>query len=286
MRKKLISIYQSGQEPGTFKIDVIISGGVAPYNVYLDYGDGTNTSGSTSTGDISFTHTYDLPGSYTVAADVTDSSGQTASGTGTVSVATPTGTLSLGVSPSAGNSLTYFTFAGTLKDNSGTPLVGKQVIIYYKGQPYSDELAIATTDSNGNYSAIVSGFQDGSYSVYAAYVLGYGAGGSSNPIIGFESSAQTFTVSAGKLTCAGGIYSVIAEPDGSHYVYGMSGTVTGGSLPYDFKFYWSDGKVDDGGATAVDDRYFAPGVSYATPTKCVVTSADGQTCSETLTYQA
>ncbi|HEV8380340.1 MAG TPA: PKD domain-containing protein [Gemmatimonadales bacterium] len=63
-----------------------------PWNGTINWGDGTSTSGTkTSAGPISDTHTYLLPGSYTIRVTVTDSCGASGSDTKVLTVLTNLG---------------------------------------------------------------------------------------------------------------------------------------------------------------------------------------------------
>lgn len=190
-------------------------------------------------------------------------------------------TVTLKVSPTQGNPLTYFTFQGVAQDQNGSPLSGYLIEGFYQGQGYNKVVFTAKTNTDGSYSATVGGFSPGTYNVYAAVVTDFGPGGQTNPIIAGVSSPVSFTVTATTLSCSPSSYQVLHEPDGSVVVTVTSGAVSGGTLPYHIKFYWSDGVVDETDS-GTDSRTFPPGASIATPTKYTVTSADGQTCSSTL----
>lgn len=194
-------------------------------------------------------------------------------------------TVTLKVSPTQGNPLTYFTFQGVAKDQNGSPLSGYQIVGYYQGQSYDKVVFTAKTNTDGSYSATVGGFSPGTYNVYSAVVTGYGPGGSTNPIIAGQSSPVSFTVTSVALSCSPGSYQIIQEPDGSTVVTALTGAIYGGTQPINIKFYWSDGVVDDVDGSGIDSRTFPPGTSVATPTKYIATSSDGQTCSSTLSLK-
>jgi hypothetical protein len=69
-----------GVSPGqALERTITINGGIAPYAVNWDFGDGTNSSiPQSSAGNASATHSYARAGTYNVVVRVTDSSGNTA----------------------------------------------------------------------------------------------------------------------------------------------------------------------------------------------------------------
>jgi hypothetical protein len=70
----------AGTDPKqALKRTITIVGGVGPYAVSFDWGDGqTSLSSQSAEGDVSGNHTYDRPGTYTVIVRVTDNSGNSA----------------------------------------------------------------------------------------------------------------------------------------------------------------------------------------------------------------
>ncbi|MDQ3873699.1 MAG: PKD domain-containing protein [Thermoproteota archaeon] len=64
----------SGVAPATFEFDVSIGGGLKPYNIYWDFGDGSQERDKETVA-----HTFDQAGKYTVTVTVTDSVGQAGS---------------------------------------------------------------------------------------------------------------------------------------------------------------------------------------------------------------
>jgi PKD repeat protein len=75
-----------GIAPATFEFEAEISGGIEPYTISWDFGDGSSGGGSEEEegeGENSETieHTYDISGVYNARVSVTDSTGRTAAGT-------------------------------------------------------------------------------------------------------------------------------------------------------------------------------------------------------------
>jgi hypothetical protein len=68
--------YQAARTKQIFNFNLALGGGVAPYEVHVDWGDG-KTSDITRTEDTTFTitHTYDEPNEYVVLVTVTDAKG-------------------------------------------------------------------------------------------------------------------------------------------------------------------------------------------------------------------
>jgi PKD repeat protein len=68
--------YQAGRTKQTFNFNLALGGGVPPYEVHVDWGDG-KTSHIVRTEDTTFTitHTYDEPKEYVVLVTVTDAKG-------------------------------------------------------------------------------------------------------------------------------------------------------------------------------------------------------------------
>jgi PKD repeat protein len=80
---ELVSNGTEGIAPATFEFDADISGGREPYNINWDFDDGDESNGE------SVVHTFDEAGTYVVTATVTDSAGQTATGSIEISVEEP-----------------------------------------------------------------------------------------------------------------------------------------------------------------------------------------------------
>ena len=85
--------------PVSVSFTVSITGGLPPYTVTMNFGDGTTPqSTSTSSTTVTFSHTYNTSGSFTAQATVKDSIGQSASAQTTINVASPITVYQLSVS--------------------------------------------------------------------------------------------------------------------------------------------------------------------------------------------
>ncbi len=73
--------------PATFEFGSSITGGIKPYNYTWDFGDGNITTSNDEEETVE--HTFDKPGKYNVTLTVTDSTGQTISGSKLVTVEEP-----------------------------------------------------------------------------------------------------------------------------------------------------------------------------------------------------
>src|SRR5215210_5958663 len=74
-----------GVAPATFDFEANVTGGTVPYTYSWDFGDGSVESGDDETVD----HTFNIAGTYTVTATVTDSTGRTVSDSILITVEAP-----------------------------------------------------------------------------------------------------------------------------------------------------------------------------------------------------
>jgi PKD repeat protein len=81
---ELISNGTEGIAPATFEFDTNIRGGIEPYTINWDFGDGSQESDKESV-----VHTFDEAGTYTVTATVIDSAGQVGSASMGITVEEP-----------------------------------------------------------------------------------------------------------------------------------------------------------------------------------------------------
>jgi PKD repeat protein len=65
--------------PATFDFEANVTGGTEPYTIRWDFDDGDSDEEESDDGDNDVDHTFDVAGTYTVSATVTDSTGRTVS---------------------------------------------------------------------------------------------------------------------------------------------------------------------------------------------------------------
>ncbi len=87
LRVEIISEDTEGVAPATFEFEAEISGGMEPYTVSWDFGDGSRSDEEENDEDLE--HTFDIAGTYNVRVSVTDSTGRTASDSIQVTVEPP-----------------------------------------------------------------------------------------------------------------------------------------------------------------------------------------------------
>src|SRR5215204_3269068 len=68
-----------GVAPATFDFEANVTGGTEPYTIRWDFGDGDSDEEESDDDDNDVDHTFDVAGTYTVSATVTDSTGRTVS---------------------------------------------------------------------------------------------------------------------------------------------------------------------------------------------------------------
>src|SRR5215211_5011926 len=68
-----------GVAPATFDFEANVTGGMEPYTIRWDFGDGDSDEEGSGDDDNDVDHTFDVAGTYTVSATVTDSTGRTVS---------------------------------------------------------------------------------------------------------------------------------------------------------------------------------------------------------------
>lgn len=124
-------------------------GGVSPYSYSWDFGDNSSTTGNP------VTHTYVSAGTFTITCTVTDSIGNKASGTTTITIVTPLATTLSLSGPSYAAEGSSQTVTAKLTDSSGVALSGKSVTIRAGPDstfPSGGTTTTLTTDLNGQVS--------------------------------------------------------------------------------------------------------------------------------------
>ena len=150
------------------------TGGTSPYTESWNFGDGT-----TATGSLTPTHTYADYGTYTAFLYVTDSAGNTASSTATITVANiaPTVTIS---GPATGNTNTPIRFGASVRDPSPLDQISAMTYQWNYGDGTTatgtDPAPTHTFTSAGNYTVSVSATDiDGATSVLATTTIAIAA---------------------------------------------------------------------------------------------------------------
>jgi len=82
-------------------------------------------------------------------------------------------TLTIGASPASVTRGESFTVTGTLTDEDGNPVVGRQVRIDFKVDDTLLGMATETTDSSGNFSHTYTPTQTGTYTIWASFAGDY-----------------------------------------------------------------------------------------------------------------
>jgi hypothetical protein len=73
-------LYQGGLPNQKIKLDIKILGGVSPYAMYIDWGDGkTDLVLQSKAGEVTQFHSYDSPGNYRISIEATDAANNKAS---------------------------------------------------------------------------------------------------------------------------------------------------------------------------------------------------------------
>jgi PKD repeat protein len=78
-----------GVAPATFDFEANVTGGMEPYTIRWDFGDGDSDEEGSGDDDNDADHTFDVAGNYTVSATVTDSTGRTVSDSILITVEAP-----------------------------------------------------------------------------------------------------------------------------------------------------------------------------------------------------
>jgi PKD repeat protein len=78
-----------GVAPATFDFEANVTGGTVPYTYSWDFGDGSIVESGDDEDDNDADHTFDVAGTYTVSATVTDSTGRTVSDSILITVEAP-----------------------------------------------------------------------------------------------------------------------------------------------------------------------------------------------------
>src|SRR5215211_6395998 len=86
---EIISSDTEGVAPATFDFEANVTGGMEPYTIRWDFGDGDSDEEEIDDDDNDADHTFEVAGSYTVSATVTDSTGRTVSDSILITVEAP-----------------------------------------------------------------------------------------------------------------------------------------------------------------------------------------------------
>src|SRR5829696_4822015 len=78
-----------GVAPATFDFEANVTGGMEPYTIRWDFGDGDSDEEEIDDDDNDADHTFEVAGNYTVSATVTDSTGRTVSDSMLINVEAP-----------------------------------------------------------------------------------------------------------------------------------------------------------------------------------------------------
>src|SRR5215210_4446202 len=79
LRVEITSSDTEGVAPATFDFEANVTGGMEPYTIRWDFDDGDSDEEESDDDDNDVDHTFDVAGTYTVSATVTDSTGRTVS---------------------------------------------------------------------------------------------------------------------------------------------------------------------------------------------------------------
>jgi len=172
------------------------TGGAGPYTATIAWGDGQTSPGSISipnANSVSGSHTYSEEGAYTVSVTVTDSTGATASGSASTSVADA----ALTVSGASVTAVEGAGFSGTLASFTDADPSGS-VTDYSATINWGDQTSSAgTVTANGSGGFVVSGShvyaEEGSYSVTVTLSDAGGANATTTSSAGVTDAAIALT---------------------------------------------------------------------------------------------
>ena len=224
------------------------AGGVSPYSYSWSFGDGGNGMGS------SVSHTYQSPGNYSVIFTVTDSKGQTAGSTQTITVSQP---LSL---------TTSFTFSPS------SPMAGQTVTFTASASGGTSPYSFTWNFGDGTSGA--GSVVNHAYSTVGTFTVTSTVKDAGSPQQ-TASSQQSVTVSPAPLSASFSFSPSAPDAGGS---ISFIASASGGISPYTYS--WSFG---DGGAASGSNVSYTYQSSGSYTVSLTVTDSSGRTATASTT---
>ncbi len=134
----------------TIQFTATAAGGVSPYTYAWTFGDGGTGSGNPAS------HTFTTGGSFTVTVTVTDTVGNTANGTDTVTISTLITPSLTCTSPPFAQEGTVVTVSGFLKNTSTGAGISGETVAFLAAVPGGSPITIGTAPTNSTGLASVS----------------------------------------------------------------------------------------------------------------------------------
>src|SRR5215218_387460 len=244
--------------PATFDFEANVTGGMEPYTIRWDFDDGDSDEEESDDGDNDVDHTFDVAGTYTVSATVTDSTGRTVSDSIVVTVepAPPLTAVEITSSDTEGVAPATFDFEANV--TGGT-------VPYTYSWDFGDGSVESDDDESIDHTFDVAG----TYNVDLTVTDSTGRTVSDSILITVEPAPPLTAVEITSSDTEG-----VAPA-----TFDFEANVTGGTVPYTYSWDFGDGSVESDDDETIDHTFDVAGNYTISAT---VTDSTGRTVSDSI----
>src|SRR5215210_584854 len=248
-----------GVAPANFDFEANVTGGMEPYTIRWDFGDGDSDeeeSGDDDDNDVD--HTFNIAGTYTVSATVTDSTGRTVSDSILITVEAPPPLTAVEITSSDTQGVAPATFDFEANVTGGA-------VPYTYSWDFGDGSVESGDDETVDHTFNIAG----SYNVDLTVTDSTGRTVSDSMLINVEAPPPLTAV---EITSS--------DTDGvAPATFDFEANVTGGTVPYTYSWDFGDGSVESGDDETVDHTFNIAGTYTVSAT---VTDSTGRTVSDSI----
>src|SRR5215217_1837262 len=259
LRVEITSSDTEGQvAPATFDFEANVTGGMEPYTIRWDFDDGDSDEEESDDDDNDVDHTFDVAGTYTVSATVTDSTGRTVSDSILITVepAPPLTAVEITSSDTEGVAPATFDFEANV--TGGT-------VPYTYSWDFGDGSVESDDDESIDHTFDVAG----TYNVDLTVTDSTGRTVSDSILITVEPAPPLTAVEITSSDTEG-----VAPA-----TFDFEANVTGGTVPYTYSWDFGDGSVESDDDESIDHTFDVAGNYTVSAT---VTDSTGRTVSDSI----